>query len=211
MMTQRMYPRTNRFPIAALLFAVAATAALAQQAARPADVPTLPERGQLTVSAEAITEILAGIKAPQGFEVKVFAAPPIVNYPTCITATLAGEVFVCVDRNSSLQADPGMGSILRLVDRNNDGQADDYTVFATMDSPRGAVFDGDTLYVTHPPSLTAYRDGDGDGVAEESRTLVRGLGFGLDFRGADHTVNNVELVSTAGSTSRLATTVSSRR
>ena len=90
MMTQRMHPRTNRFPIAALLFAVAATAALAQQAARPADVPTLPARGPLTVSAEAITEILAGIKAPQGFEVKVFATPPIVNYPTCVTATLDG-------------------------------------------------------------------------------------------------------------------------
>ena len=86
-----------------------------------------------------------------------------------------------------------MGSVLRLVDRNQDGQADDYTVFASMDSPRGAVFDGETLYVTHPPNLTAYRDGDGDGIAEESRTLVRGLGFGLDFRGADHTVNGVEI------------------
>jgi glucose/arabinose dehydrogenase len=193
MMTQRIGSRTSRFPVAALLFSVMATAVLAQQVTRPADVPTLPARGSLTVSAEAITEILSGIKAPQGFEVKVFAAPSIVNYPTCLTATLTGELFVCVDRNSSLQADPGMGSVLRLVDRNNDGQADDYTVFATMDSPRGAVFDGDTLYVTHPPSLTAYRDGDGDGVAEESRTLVRGLGFGLDFRGADHTVNNVEL------------------
>ena len=58
---------------------------------------------------------------------------------------------MCVDRNSSLQADPGMGSVLRLVDKNDDGQADEYTVFATMDSPRGAVFDGDTLYVSHPP------------------------------------------------------------
>ena len=156
-------------------------------------MPTVPPRGPLTVSAAAVDEILAGIKAPPGFEVKVFAAPPIVNYPACITATLAGELFVCVDRNSSLQADPGMGSVLRLVDRNHDGQADDYTVFASMDSPRGAVFDGETLYVTHPPYLTAYRDADGDGIAEESRTLVRGLGFGLDFRGADHTVNGVEI------------------
>ena len=46
---------------------------------------------------------------------------------------------------------------------------------------------------SHPPYLTAYRDRDGDGIAEESRTLVRGLGFGLDFRGADHTVNGVEI------------------
>ena len=193
MMTHRMKLKTDRLHIVIGLVALAATAALAQQAARPADVPDVPPRGPLTVSAAAIQEILGGIKAPTGFEVKVFAAPPVVNYPACIAATLAGELFVCVDRNSSLQADPGMGSVLRLVDRNNDGQADDYTVFAKMDSPRGAVFDGDTLYVTHPPHLTAYRDADGDGIAEESRTLVRGLGFGLDFRGADHTVNGVEL------------------
>jgi putative heme-binding domain-containing protein len=188
-----MTMKTDRLQIVGGLVAVAATAALAQQAVRPADVPDVPPRGPLTVNAAAIPEILGGIKAPPGFEVKVFAAPPIVNYPACITASLAGELFVCVDRNSSLQADPGMGSILRLVDRNSDGQADDYTVFATMDSPRGAVFDGDTLFVVHPPSLTAYRDADGDGMAEESRTLVRGLGFGLDFRGADHTVNGVEI------------------
>ena len=86
-----------------------------------------------------------------------------------------------------------MGSVLRLVDRDSDGQADEYTMFATMDSPRGAVFDGDTLYVTHPPNLTAYRDTNSDGIADESRVLVRGLGFGLDFRGADHTVNGVEM------------------
>jgi putative membrane-bound dehydrogenase-like protein len=165
-----------------------------QQPARPVDVPTLPSRGPLSVPPPAaISEILDGIKAPAGFEVTVFASPPIVNYPACVTATLTGELFVCVDRNSSLQADPGMGSVLRLVDRDKDGIADEYTVFATMDSPRGAVFDGDTLYVTHPPNLTAYRDTDGDGIADESRTLVRGLGFGLDFRGADHTVNGVEL------------------
>jgi len=188
-----MNQNTDRLQIAAGLVALAATAALAQQASRPADVPDVPPRGELTVSAAAIDEIRAGITAPAGFDVSVFAAPPIVNYPACITATLTGELFVCVDRNSSLQADPGMGSVLRLVDRNGDGQADDYTVFATMDSPRGAVFDGETLYVTHPPNLTSYRDADGDGIAEQSRTLVRGLGFGLDFRGADHTVNGIEL------------------
>ena len=62
-----------------------------------------------------------------------------------------------------------------------------------MDSPRGAVFDGEALYVSHPPFVTALRDTDGDGIAEDRRTLVRGLGFGLDFRGADHTTNGVEM------------------
>jgi putative heme-binding domain-containing protein len=199
MMTQRTSRNTRRLAIATLAAALAVATGIAQQqqqpppAARPADVPTIPPRGPLSIPDAAVTEILAGIKAPPGSDVKVFAAPPIVNYPACVTATLTGELFVCVDRNSSLQADPGMGSVLRLVDRDRDGDADEYTVFATMDSPRGAVFDGDTLYVTHPPFLTAYRDRNNDGIADESRTLVRGLGFGLDFRGADHTVNGVEL------------------
>ena len=205
-----MTMKTDRFQIVAGLVALAATVALAQQAARPADVPNVPPRGPLTVDAAAITEILGGIKAPPGFEVKVFAAPPIVNYPACITASLAGELFVCVDRNSSLQADPGMGSVLRLVDKNNDGQADEYTVFATMDSPRGAVFDGDTLFVVHPPSLTAYRDADGDGIAENRGRSSAGLASVSIFAAPITRPTASRSASTAGSTSPSATTASSR-
>jgi putative membrane-bound dehydrogenase-like protein len=189
---QRLHSTRPQLRTIVILLAATAATVLAQQPARPADVPALPARGSLSVAPAAVQEILAGVKAPAGFRVSVFAAPPIVNYPTCVTAALTGEVFVCVDRNSSLQTDPEMGSILRLVDRDKDGQADEYTVFATLDSPRGAVFDGETLYVTHPPFLSALRDRDGDGVADETRTLVRGLGFGLDFRGADHTTNGLE-------------------
>src|SRR5262245_42255408 len=121
-----------------LILALGAVATPAQQQApstptRPANVPEVPARGPLAVSDTARAEILAEIKAPAGFQVKVFAAPPIVNYPTCVTAAHTGEIFVCVDRNGSLQADPGMGHILRLVDKDQDGQADEYTLFATLD------------------------------------------------------------------------------
>ncbi len=189
--------RTRRFRAAFSLLALGITATIAgQQAppapARPAEVPELPPRGSVTISAEDRKAILDELKPPAGLQVTVFGAPPVVNYPTCVTAGLSGELFVCVDKNGSLQADPGMGAILRLVDRDDDGQADEYTVFAKLDSPRGVVFDGDTLYVSHPPFVTALRDADGDGIAEEKRTLVRGLGFGLDFRGADHTTNGIE-------------------
>ena len=142
---------------------------------------------------ETAAAIRAAVKAPAGFTVTAFATPPVVNYPTCVTATHDGVVFVCVDRNGSLQADPGMGYIVRLVDKDRNGQADEYTVFAALDSPRGAVFDGEALYVSHPPFVTALRDTDGDGIADDRRTLVRGLGFGLDFRGADHTTNGLEM------------------
>ncbi len=142
---------------------------------------------------EALEAIRAAVKPPAGFTLTAFATPPVVNYPTCVTATHDGVVFVCVDRNGSLQADAGMGYVVRLVDTDQNGQADQYTVFATMESPRGAVFDGETLYVSHPPFITAFRDTDDDGISDERRTLVRGLGFGLDFRGADHTTNGLEM------------------
>src|SRR3954471_22767285 len=135
----------------------------------------------------------AGIQVPPGFEVTLFAAPPEVHYPTCLTATPDGEVYVGVDENANLDIKPDRGRVLRCVDADGDGKADRITVFARMDSPRGLVHDGRTLYVLHPPDLTAYRDDDGDGRADRSETLVRGIGRELSFHGADHTTNGIRL------------------
>lgn len=137
--------------------------------------------------------LLDQVTVPSGFKATLFAAPPIAMYPVCLTATVEGVVFVCVDPNLSLTATKGRGKVVRLVDDNHDGAADRYSVFAEMDSPRGLAYDGSTLYVMHPPNLSAYRDTTGDGVADMSETIVSGLGFGLDFRGADHTTNGITL------------------
>ncbi len=137
--------------------------------------------------------MLEQLKVPDGFTATLFAAPPVAMYPVCLTGTVEGVVFVCVDPNLSLTADKGKGRVVRLVDSNHDGVADRYSVFAEMDSPRGVAFDGRTLYVMHPPNLTAYRDTTGDGIADVSENLVTGLGFGLDFRGADHTTNGITM------------------
>jgi len=51
--------------------------------------------------------ILKGIKAPDGFEVSAFAAPPDVRYPTCLAASPTGEVYVGIDENGSLDAQAG--------------------------------------------------------------------------------------------------------
>ena len=119
--------------------------------------------------------------------------PPDVRYPTCLAAAPTGEVFVGVDENGSLDAKPGRGRVVRCIDGDGDGKADKFNVFAKMDSPRGVVFDAGTLYVLHPPDLTAYHDDNGDGVADRSETLVKGIGFDLKFRGADHTTNGIRL------------------
>jgi len=143
--------------------------------------------------------LLSGVKAPEGFEATLFAAPPDVRYPTCLAATPSGEVYVGIDENGSLDAKPGRGRIVRCIDEDDDGKADRFNDFATMDSPRGIIVDetyddrGRTVYVLHPPFLTAYHDRNRDGVSESSEDLVKGLGFDLKFRGADHTTNGIRL------------------
>ncbi len=141
----------------------------------------------------ATSPLLADVKAPPGYQVTLFAAPPQVNYPACIAALPTGELFVGVDANGSLDAKAGRGKIVRLVDTDNDGKADLVTEFTKIDSPRGLIATGKTVYLLHPPFLSAYHDDDGDGKADRSEILVKGIGFDLKFRGADHTTNGIRM------------------
>ena len=49
-------------------------------AAQPAPATTKPK-----------PDVLKSVTAPAGFEMTLFAQPPDVNYPTCLTATPRGE------------------------------------------------------------------------------------------------------------------------
>ena len=196
MMPLRSYVRraTPRV-LPAALFALAALAPLPAQGPPPNTARPKPiaKSGPVPRESAAEAKLATAFKAPDGFQVSLFAGPPVAMYPTCVGESPDGAVFVCVDPNLSLSTLKGVGRVMRLVDSDDDGRADTYTTFAEMDSPRGVVSDGKTVYVMHPPDLTAYRDTNGDGIADTSFVLVKGLGFDLDFRGADHTTNNVEL------------------
>jgi putative heme-binding domain-containing protein len=149
-------------------------------------------------------DILKRVKLPPGFEATVFAVPPQGGYPTSVSAAVDGTLFVAIDQNGSLDRErnkPGnaRGKVMRLRDTDGDGRADEFKTFAEMESPRGVIWDGPsgtspgTLYVMHPPNLTAYIDSNGDGVADRQQDIVTGLGFDLSFRGADHTTNGCRL------------------
>jgi putative membrane-bound dehydrogenase-like protein len=155
---------------------------------RPAQAP-----GKASARKSDDRNILRGIKAPEGFELSAFASPPDVRYPTCLAASPEGVVFVGIDENGSLDAKTGRGRVVRCIDSDGDGKADKFNVFASMDSPRGVIWDAGTLYVLHPPFLSSYTDTNGDGVSDKSEDLVKGIGFDLKFRGADHTTNGIRL------------------
>ncbi len=140
-------------------------------------------------------ELLKHFSHPEGFDVTVFASPPNISYPIFLTASPDGAVFVGCDENGSLDQKPGRGRVVLCEDTKGTGKADRFTTFARMDSPRGVAWDGSTrtLFVMHPPILTAYRDPGRTGAATQQEDLITGLGFDLNARGADHTINGIRL------------------
>lgn len=146
------------------------------------------------VPSQGSSATVKDVKAPAGFDVKVFAAPPEVNYPVCLTTSATGEVFVGIDEQGSLGKDKGRGRVVRCVDVDGDGKADRFNTFATMDHPRGLIFDNHQLWVLHPPTLSLFIDHDKDGVSDEQKTLISGISTDqVAQRGADHTTNGIRM------------------
>ena len=157
------------------------------------DLPELPE-GLTSEADDASAASIADVQAPPGFEVKLFGKPPEVNYPVCLTAAPTGELFVGVDEQGSLGKVPGRGKILRLIDRDGDGEAERINEFAKIDHPRGLVYDQGTLWVLHPPFLSVMHDDDLDGVSDRRETLITGISTEqVNKRGADHTTNGIRM------------------
>src|SRR5262245_49838052 len=120
------------------------------------------------------------LKLPPGFRSTLFACDPFIEYPSAIAAgPRAGSVFVAVDYMTGLGTEIVRRDEIRLLsDLNGDGYADRSTVYAAgFNSIEGLTFHGGTVFAMHSPFLTALRDTDGDGVADERRDLLEGLGL----------------------------------
>ena len=134
------------------------------------------------------------LTVPDGFDGRPWGTPPLVNHPTAVAATPDGTLFVAMDGSSSLSAFGHLGRIVRLRDTNNDGTVDEAKPFiADIDSPRGMIWDHDHLIVMAPPNVTAHWDRDGDGIADERKVLISGMGWPLTLALADHSIQNIEI------------------
>jgi putative membrane-bound dehydrogenase-like protein len=134
------------------------------------------------------------VKAPPGFKVNLFAAPPKVGYPVALSVAPDGAVYVAIDEQGSLGRTPGGGRVVRCIDDDGDGKADRVNTFARMDHPRGVIAQDGKVWVLHPPRLSVFRDEDGDGVSDRQEVLVSGLTTSMiDERGGDHTTNGIRM------------------
>lgn len=144
---------------------------------------------------------------PTGIVQTRFCGPDVTPSPACLAVAPSGEVFVGVDGIGSLGKEEGRGRIVRLVDTDADGVADENTVFATVNNPRGILPVGDSVYVlhttfseeTHAASgmvLVAFEDLDHDGVADgPPRPLITNISSAqfVAERGTDHATNGIRM------------------
>lgn len=120
------------------------------------------------------------LKLPENFKATLFACDPLIEYPSAIAlGPKQGTLFVAADFLTGLGTGIERKDEVRLIeDTDGDGYADKSTVFASgLNSIQGLTYHDGTLYAMHAPYLTALRDKDGDGKAEERRDLLKGLGL----------------------------------
>jgi putative heme-binding domain-containing protein len=144
---------------------------------------------------------------PAELNVTHFAGHDLTPSPACLAVAPTGEVFVGVDMIGSLGKTPGKGSIVRLVDTNNDGKVDQHTNFAMLDNPRGIIAQGDQVFVLHTTfsketgkasgmDLVVLEDKNHDGVADgPAKPLVQNVCSPkfLQSRGTDHATNGIRM------------------
>jgi putative membrane-bound dehydrogenase-like protein len=120
------------------------------------------------------------LKVPEGFRAVLFAADPLIEYPSVLAhGPRPGSIYLAHDYVTGLGIEIVRRDEVRLVeDTDGDGVADRSTLFAGgFNSIQGLALDGATLFVMHAPLLTALRDLDGDGRADERRDLLEGIGW----------------------------------
>ena len=108
------------------------------------------------ITATAAAEDL-GIRAPEGFEVSLYAGDDLAHDIFSMTIDSRGRVVVA-----------GKDYVKILHDDNGDGDADRASLFSERpkSGAHGMVFVGDDLLCTGDNSLMLLRDKDGDGAAD---------------------------------------------
>jgi len=137
--------------------------------------PLLP-RAQVHQTALSPEEEMKTFQLEPGLAVDLVAAEPLVVAPVAMSFDEKGRMFVAENRGYPLQAEPPIGRIALLEDKNEDGRFEtrhDYVKGLTF--PNGVLsWDGGVI-VTCAPEVLFFKDLDGDGKADQKKVLLRGF------------------------------------
>jgi putative heme-binding domain-containing protein len=152
-------------------------------------------------------DTLKDVTWPDDLILTKFSGSELTPSPACLTVAANGDVFVGVDKMGSLGKAEGHGSIVKLVDKDNDGKIDSHTQFVKVNNPRGIIATGDQVFVLHAVfseetgkasgmDLVVFEDKDRDGVADgPSKPLIQSISSPkfLADRGVDHATNGIRM------------------
>ncbi|MGI9174060.1 MAG: PVC-type heme-binding CxxCH protein, partial [Rhodothermales bacterium] len=119
------------------------------------------------------------LRVPEGYEINLFAAEPMIAKPVQMNWDEHGRLWVA-SSTAYPQVVPGQtpnDKIIVLEDTDGDGQADQSTVFAdSLLTPTGLMPGDGGVYVANSTEVLHLKDTDGDGRADERRVVLRGFG-----------------------------------
>lgn len=128
-------------------------------------------------------------QVPEGFEVTVWAASPLLHNPTNIDIDRAGRIWVAegVRYRSHFARQPDGDRIVVVEDTNGDGTADSAHTFVqepALIAPLGVSVIDNKVIVSQPPDLIVYTDVDRnlrfDPAVDKREVLLTG------FQGINH-------------------------
>ncbi len=125
-------------------------------------------------------ESLKRIQLDGDYEVQLVAAEPLVLDPVECTWDAQGRMYVADMRDYPLgppvAGDPWLSRIQLLTDENGDGRMDKAVTFADhMDNVQGLLPYNGGLIATTRSQILFLKDTDGDGKADEIKSLIKGF------------------------------------
>ncbi len=147
-------------------------------------------RKEVTTDRKALERAKSQFILQEGYEINLFASEldfPVAN-PVSMTFDPQGRLWVATmpAYPHYSPGNPPDDRIVVLEDRDHDGKADRHTVFAdSLYLPLGFELGDGGVYVTQAPDMVFLRDTDGDGRADERKTLLSGFGT----EDSHHTLN----------------------
>jgi putative membrane-bound dehydrogenase-like protein len=151
---------------------------------------------QATAPTQPIQIPLDLFKVPEGFEVTLWAATPMLHNPTNIDIDRDGRIWVAegVRYRQHHARQPEGDRIIVLQDTDGDGKADDVHTFVqepALVAPLGVAVIDNKIIVSQPPDLIIYTDVDRnlrfDPAVDKREVLLTGF-MGINH---DHSLHSV--------------------
>ena len=154
-------------PIASLLAALLLPVTALLAVDDPPGFPVQPGEGM------SPAETVAGMKVPEGFSIKVFAAEPDIVQPIAFSIDDRGRLWVCENLSYPDWKPEGNDRIVILEDTDGDGKFDKKTLFYDKLNNVSAIeigFGG--VWVGSTPNLYFIPDKNGDDVPDSAPEIV---------------------------------------